>query len=165
MWERGGIPLDAPAADEWRVFPFPSSSVAEQVTVNHSVAGSNPALGVIHKWGSTKDLYLETAPPYSLFLWSMIERPYLGPDMSYSEQRKCRMQDAIDDYLNDEEVDARRSYEEMLSCIDDVRKYHKKQYDKADELYNLLLGNRNPFPSEWGVGILSWLLPFARSWT
>ena len=78
----------------------------------------------------------------------MIERPYLGPDMSYSEQRKCRMQDAIDDYLNDEEVDARRSYEEMLSCIDDVRNYHKKQYDKADELYNLLLGNRNPFPSE-----------------
>jgi len=78
----------------------------------------------------------------------MIERPYLGPDMSYSEQRKCRMQDAIDDYLNDEEVDSRRSYEEMLSCIDDVRKYHKKQYDKADELYNLLLGNRNPFPSE-----------------
>ena len=78
----------------------------------------------------------------------MIERPYLGPDLSYPEQRKCRMQDAIDDYLNDEEVDARRSYEEMLSCIDDVRQYHKKQYDKADELYNLLLGNRNPFPSE-----------------
>ena len=76
------------------------------------------------------------------------ERPFFGIDTTYEEQRKCRMQDAIDDYLNDEEVDARRSYEEMLSCIDDVKKYHKKLYDKADELYNLLLGNRNPFPSE-----------------
>ena len=76
------------------------------------------------------------------------ERPFLGLDTTYEEQRKCRMQDAIDDYLNDEEIDARRSYEEMLSCIDDVKQYHKKLYDKADELYNLLLGNRNPFPSE-----------------
>ena len=74
--------------------------------------------------------------------------PYLGPDTTYAQQRKCRMQDAIDDYLNDEEVDARQAYEEMLSCIDDVRQYHKKHYEKADELYNLLLGHRNPFPSE-----------------
>ena len=74
--------------------------------------------------------------------------PYLGPDITYAQQRKCRMQDAIDDYLNDEEVDARQAYEEMLSCIDDVRQYHKRHYEKADELYNLLLGHRNPFPSE-----------------
>ncbi len=25
--------------------------------------------------------------------------PFLGPDMTYEKQRKCRMQDAIDDYL------------------------------------------------------------------
>ena len=67
---------------------------------------------------------------------------------TYAYQRKCRMQDAIDDYLNDEQVDARQAYEEMLSCIDDVRQYHKRHYEKADELYNLLLGHRNPFPSE-----------------
>ena len=30
--------------------------------------------------------------------------PYIGPDMTYEKQRKCRMQDAIDDYLQDDEV-------------------------------------------------------------
>ena len=46
--------------------------------------------------------------------------PYIGPDMTYEQQRKCRMQDAIDDYLQDDEVDARRAHEEMLSCVQDV---------------------------------------------
>ena len=69
-------------------------------------------------------------------------------DKEYARQRKNRMQDAIDDYLNDEAVEARRAYEEILSCVDDVRQYHKDQYDKADELYNLMLGNRNPFSPE-----------------
>jgi len=69
-------------------------------------------------------------------------------DKEYARQRKNRMQDAIDDYLNDEAVEARRAYEEILSCVDDVRKYHKDQYDKANELYNLMLGNRNPFSPE-----------------
>ena len=74
--------------------------------------------------------------------------PFLGPDNTYEKQRKCRMQDAIDDYLNDEKVSARRAYEEMLSCVQDVIDYHQKEYVKARELYDLLLGNRNPFPSE-----------------
>ena len=69
-------------------------------------------------------------------------------DKEYARQRKNRMQDAIDDYLNDEAVEARRAYEEILSCVDDVRQYHKDQYDKANELYNLMLGNRNPFSPE-----------------
>ena len=36
-------------------------------------------------------------------------RPFIGPDMTYNEQRKCRMQDAIDDYLSDEKVSPRTS--------------------------------------------------------
>ncbi len=60
----------------------------------------------------------------------------------YSKQRKDRMQDAIDDYLNDDKVDARRTYEEILLCIDDVINYHKAQYDKAVELKELMLGHR-----------------------
>ena len=67
-------------------------------------------------------------------------------DDLYAKQRKNRMQDCIDDYLQDDAVEARRAYEEIISCVDDVRQYHKDQYDKANELYNLLLGNRNPFP-------------------
>ena len=63
-------------------------------------------------------------------------------DSLYAKQRKERMQDAIDDYLQDDKVDARQTYEEMLSCVDDVINYHKKQYDKAVALKSLLLGHR-----------------------
>ena len=64
-------------------------------------------------------------------------------DKEYASQRKNRMQDAIDDYLQDDKVTARQTYEEMLDCVDDVRQYHKKEYDKANELYNLMLGHRD----------------------
>ena len=63
-------------------------------------------------------------------------------EKEYARQRKDRMQDAIDDYLQDEKVDARRAYEEILSCIDDVINYHKKEYEKAVELKSLMLGHR-----------------------
>jgi len=68
--------------------------------------------------------------------------PYIGPDMTYDEQRKSRMQDCIDDYLQDNEVSARRTYEEILSCVQDVIDYHEKECLKAKELYDLMLGNR-----------------------
>jgi hypothetical protein len=60
----------------------------------------------------------------------------------YSKQRQGRMQDAIDDYLQDDRVSARQAYEEILSCVDDVINYHKKEYDKAVELKSLMLGHR-----------------------
>ena len=61
---------------------------------------------------------------------------------TYEEQRQCRMQDAIDDYLQDERVPARQAYEEMLSCIDDVINYHKSNMDRAVELKSLMMGHR-----------------------
>jgi predicted house-cleaning noncanonical NTP pyrophosphatase (MazG superfamily) len=60
----------------------------------------------------------------------------------YSRQRKDRMQDAIDDYLQDNKVSARQTYEEMLSCVQDVIDYHKKQMDRAVELKSLMMGHR-----------------------
>ena len=71
-----------------------------------------------------------------------MNRPNLGPDMTYSQQRKVRMQDAIDDYLQDPKVDARQCYEDILTCVEDVLKYHRTELDKATDLYNFLLGNR-----------------------
>ena len=65
-------------------------------------------------------------------------------EKEYAKQRKCRMQDAIDDYLQDEKVPARQTYEEMLSCIDDVINYHKTNMDRAVELKSLMMGHR-PF--------------------
>jgi hypothetical protein len=61
---------------------------------------------------------------------------------SYAAQRKDRMQDCIDDYLQDGKVPARQTYEEMLSCINDVMEYHKNSYCRASELYDLLQGLR-----------------------
>lgn len=60
----------------------------------------------------------------------------------YVIQRKDRMHDAIEDYLNDDKVDARRAYEEMLSCIDNTIQYHKSSQEKAVELKELMLGHR-----------------------
>jgi len=61
----------------------------------------------------------------------------------YRIQRKDRMQDAIDDYLSDPRVDARCTYEEMLSCVDDVIKHHKENLEKAVNLKQLMLGYRD----------------------
>jgi hypothetical protein len=61
----------------------------------------------------------------------------------YARQRKDRMQDCIDDYLQDEKVTARRAYEEMLCCVNDVIKYHKDNLKKAEDLRDLMLGYRN----------------------
>ena len=72
--------------------------------------------------------------------------PIIGPDNTYEKQRKCRMQDAIDDYLNDEKVSSRQTYEEMLSCINDVIEYHEKAYCRARGLYDLMIGNREVDP-------------------
>ena len=63
-------------------------------------------------------------------------------EKEYARQRKDRMQDAIDDYLQDERVSARQTYEEMLCGIQDVIKYHKENLKKAEELRDLMLGYR-----------------------
>ena len=59
---------------------------------------------------------------------------------TYAGQRKDRMQDAIDDYLQDDKVSARQAYEEMLSCIDDVLEYHKNAYCRAMSLRDHMTG-------------------------
>ena len=61
---------------------------------------------------------------------------------TYEQQRQNRMQDAIDDYLQDDKVSARQAYEEMLSCINDVIKYHEQAYCRAASLRDLMMGHR-----------------------
>jgi len=65
---------------------------------------------------------------------------------TYAKQRKDRMQDAIDDYLQDDKVSSRQTYEEMLSCVNDVIEYHEKAYCRARGLYDLMMGNREVDP-------------------
>ena len=61
--------------------------------------------------------------------------------MTYSDQRKSRLQDAIDDYLTDGEVSSRETYDEMISCIDDVINYHKQSLERAMALKSMMGGN------------------------
>ena len=61
----------------------------------------------------------------------------------FKQQRKDRLQDSIDEYLQDEEMDPRAAYEEMLCCIQDVISHHKKNLKKAEDLRDLMLGYRN----------------------
>jgi|TARA_Y100000015_G_C2385736_1_gene87285 hypothetical protein len=62
---------------------------------------------------------------------------------AYAAQRRDRMQDAIDDYLQDDNISAHRTYEEMLCCVHDVISHHKKNLKKAEDLRDLMLGYRN----------------------
>ena len=68
--------------------------------------------------------------------------PYLGPDDTYDHQRKCRMQDAIDDYLLDDQVSSRQIYEEILSCVDDTLSYYEKNAERVRGLRNLMTGHK-----------------------
>jgi hypothetical protein len=61
---------------------------------------------------------------------------------SFERSRKLRLDDAIADYLNDDDVDARRAYEEMLCVIDDWMQYHEKHLEKARQLKMLMCGYR-----------------------
>ena len=72
------------------------------------------------------------------------ERPLITPPLrkTYAQQRKDRLQDAIDDYLQDGEFSAQQTYEEVLSCINDVIEYHKSSMDRAVALRSLMMGNR-----------------------
>ena len=64
-------------------------------------------------------------------------------EAEYARQRRDRMQDASDDYLQDDKVTARRANEEILCCVNDVIKYHKDNLKKAEDLRDLMLGYRN----------------------
>ena len=77
--------------------------------------------------------------------------PIIGSDKTYEQQRKCRMQDAIDDYLQDPKISTKQVYEEMLSCVDDVIKYHENHYVRARQLRDLMTGygERNLIPDRY----------------
>lgn len=60
----------------------------------------------------------------------------------FEQARRDRLADCIGDYLTDDNCSARRAYEEVLAEVKAWRDYHQEHLDKANELYNLLLGHR-----------------------
>ena len=81
-----------------------------------------------------------THPKHFMDNRPVLTNPNYVPDKEYAKQRRTRMQDSIDDYLQDETISPRGVYEEMLSCIDDVILYHKGKMDRAQELRSLMHG-------------------------
>ena len=69
-------------------------------------------------------------------------RPFIGSDKTYAEQRKCRLQDAVDDYLQDEDVSILDFYSDLKDCIEDIITYHKKNKERAMGMLQLVLGHR-----------------------
>ena len=76
----------------------------------------------------------------------MTERPFLGPDQTYDKQRRCRLADVIGDYLQDEDCDARRFYEEMLSELNDWIDYHRRFARKGENMRELMMSGTLLFP-------------------
>lgn len=72
-------------------------------------------------------------------------RPEIKEDweVRYAQQRKDRLTDAIDDYLQDTNLGPRQIYEEILQNLDELIVYHKNNLKRVEDLKNLMLGYRD----------------------
>lgn len=59
---------------------------------------------------------------------------------TYEEQRKCRLQDSVDEYLQDDQVDVDTFYNDLVDCIQDIIDYHRKELTKAEYALNKING-------------------------
>ena len=63
---------------------------------------------------------------------------------SYEEQRKDRLADAIEDYLNDQNVTSSELYLEMKDVVIDWEKYHQEQAQKSQQVVDFMCGRLVP---------------------
>tara|TARA_B100002019_G_scaffold222397_1_gene195287 strand:+ start:593 stop:907 length:315 start_codon:yes stop_codon:yes gene_type:complete len=61
---------------------------------------------------------------------------------TYAQQRKDRLQEAIDDYLNDNEVSISEFYNDLRDCLEDIISYHERSKTRAQGALELVLGHR-----------------------
>lgn len=80
------------------------------------------------------------------FTFTLEDRPTLKPDKefeemmskSYDEQRRDRLTDCIDDYLNDDDKTAIDLYDDMLASLEETRNHHERQIQKIDSLIRMI---------------------------
>ena len=78
--------------------------------------------------------------------------PIIGTDTTYEEHRRDRLQECIEDYLQDgfgDNTDPRYVYEEMLAVIQQLADYHEKHRARYAELKNYMLGYNNHLPDRF----------------
>lgn len=76
-------------------------------------------------------------------------RPTLKPDKefeenmskAYDEQRRNRLTDCIDDYLNDDDKTAIDLYNDMLASLEETRDYHERQKTKIESVIRMMRPN------------------------
>ena len=57
---------------------------------------------------------------------------------TYSEQRKDRLADVVNDYLNDQDVTPAQFYFDLKSEVQDLIDYHKREAKRAEEFMKLI---------------------------
>lgn len=72
-------------------------------------------------------------------------RPELNVDWKeqYAKQRRNRLADSINEYLEDDEVTIDEFYNDLKAEIEEVITYHKIRKEKAVGALQLVLGHRN----------------------
>lgn len=63
---------------------------------------------------------------------------------AYDQQRRDRLTDVVDDYLNDDDKTAIDFYEDLKHALTENRDYFAKQKRKCDVILNMLNGDNNP---------------------
>jgi len=61
---------------------------------------------------------------------------------SYAEQRKNRLQDAVDDYINDNNVSILEFYHDLKDCVSDIMTFHNTGQSRAEGVLQLITGHR-----------------------
>jgi hypothetical protein len=64
---------------------------------------------------------------------------------TFEEQRKSRLSDSLDEYLNEGDCDVDVFYKDLRNCLIELRDYHIERGKKAQEALDAVLGHR-PIP-------------------
>lgn len=64
---------------------------------------------------------------------------------TFEEQRKSRLSDSLDEYLNEGDCDVDLFYKDLRDCLIELRDYHIERGKKVQEALDAVLGHR-PIP-------------------
>ena len=62
---------------------------------------------------------------------------------TYAEQRKSRLQDVVDDYLQDDDVSVLEMYNDIRDCLEDIISYHEMCKSRAQGALELIVGHHS----------------------
>ena len=108
--------------------------------------GPDPFVGDNILYNSFVEDDIIISKPPDDFTFTIEGRPTLKPDKefeemmskAYDEQRRDRLTDCIDDYLNDDDKTAIDLYDDMLASLEQTRDYHDRQKKKIESVIRMM---------------------------